>query len=398
VELRERIIGPIAAQVAEDNESVRVDLGDFIRKLILFEQVVIESVRLLEFPVLVQKFGYDGVKSLLDSGRLRIRWSAEGIAQIEQNPKVVGSHDFGSFQLAERKNEIHKALQPINDIPGLKGRQAQKLRKAIADRILTPPKDSGQPAWAQFTHDLEANHPVLKQSVALVVAKEVGKPISPSDFELRIGRRDDGGFRSDSDLGKKLRVDALEAHELISKGLLGVAGLGQRIEYMQRFRGVTGFQPDELPLFEAKLSFLARQLDPEAHAERFERVLEIAGLPEVDPDPTKKDVDLPRLLEILESDEVHEFRTWMRSLDSLTDAEIKRETGQLRDAVARSIHSKAGKAVRFSAVTGIGVIPGGQLPAIGLGLLDSVLVDRLIPEPGPAAFLGHLYLTIFESR
>jgi hypothetical protein len=382
VELRDRIIGPIASQVAEDNEAVQVDFGDLVRKLILFDQVIVESVRLLEFPLLIQKFGRDGVTELLKSGRLRIHWAAEGIGQIEADPKVPGIHNFGAFQLAERRKEIHKALQPINDIPGLSSKQAQKMRKAIVERIATPPPDSGKPTWAQFAHELESNDPVVKKSVALVVAKKLGAPVDVTDFELRIerlGSEYDDGFRSESDLNKRLGLDPLDAYELISKGLLGVAGLSQRVEYMQRFKGVTGFRADELPLFETKVGFLAAQLDPEAHLERFERVLEITGLPGVDPDPLTHDVDLPQLLEHLDSDEVREFRTWMRSLDSLTDEEIKRETSQLRNAVSRSVRSPAGKAVRFSAVSGIALIPGAQLAALGLGepLRESWRPDRL---------------------
>ncbi len=210
--------------------------------------------------------------------------------------------------------------------------------------------------------------PVVKQSVSLTIAKQLNRQLQPTDFELHVERGgSEEGFRSESDLSKRLGIDPLQAHELISKGILGVASLCQRIEFMQRFKGVTGFRADELPLFDAKLAFLVRELAPEAHAERFEHVLEISGLPEADPDPNTHDIDLPRLLEILNSDEVREFRSWIRSLDSLTDTEIKREISQLRDVVARSVRSTAGKAVRFSAITGVGLIPGGQLPAIGIG-------------------------------
>jgi branched-subunit amino acid ABC-type transport system permease component len=51
--------------------------------------------------------------------------------------------------------------------------------------------------------------------------------------------------------------------------------------------------------------------------------------------------------------------------------------------------------VRFSAVTGLGLIPGAQVAALGLGALDSFVVDKVIPETGPTAFLSRLFPTIY---
>jgi hypothetical protein len=399
MELRDRIIGPVARVDGEgDDAPAIVDFGDLIRKVILFDRLILESIRLKEFPPLIQKFGYDGVKELLDSGRLRVHWEAGGVAQVEQDPKTPGFHRFAMIALGERKKHIHEALQLINDVPDLRGKQAQKLRKLVGEATYTPPPLSGNLTWKQFLADLEANAPVLKRSVAVIAAAELGREVTPSDFALTVEGREGEGFRSETDLGGRLGLDPLQAHEIVSRGLLGVGGLDQRIEFMKRYNAVTGFQAGELPLFEEKLNFLARQLDPEAHEQRFERVLEIAGFPDVDPDPNTHDVDLPRLLELLESDEVREFRTWMRSLDSLDDAEVKREISQLRDAVGRAVHSPIGKVVRFSTVAGIGLIPGAQPAALGLGALDSLLVDKLIPEPGPAAFLGQLFRTVYSKE
>jgi hypothetical protein len=49
---------------------VAVDFGALLRRLVVSEQVIIKSVGLRELPVLVAKFGYDGVKALLESGRV----------------------------------------------------------------------------------------------------------------------------------------------------------------------------------------------------------------------------------------------------------------------------------------------------------------------------------------
>jgi hypothetical protein len=166
---------------------------------------------------------------------------------------------------------------------------------------------------------------------------------------------------------------------------------------MQRYRAVAGFRVDELPLYEDKLRFLMQQVDPEDHMKRFERVVELAGLPDVDPDPRVQDVDLARLLEILGSDEAREFRAWLRGIDDLDDAHVKREVNKLRNLVREAVHSRAGKTVRFATTVGVGLIPGAQLAALGVGALDGFVLDKVVPEPGPTAFLSRLYPTVFVS-
>jgi len=60
---RERQLGPIAS-LDEEIDTVKVDFGDLIRKLVLSDDVILQSIRLKELPLLVQKFGYEGMKEL----------------------------------------------------------------------------------------------------------------------------------------------------------------------------------------------------------------------------------------------------------------------------------------------------------------------------------------------
>ena len=67
---------------------------------------------------------------------------------------------------------------------------------------------------------------------------------------------------------------------------MGVGGFYFRLEEMRELQSISGFQPAEMPLFDAKVDLLANQIIPEAQAERFRRVLTIAGLP--DPGQTSR--------------------------------------------------------------------------------------------------------------
>jgi hypothetical protein len=63
MEPRDRILGPIAS--VNDADAISVNFSELVAKLILSEEWIFESIRLREFPLLIAKFGYDGVKALL---------------------------------------------------------------------------------------------------------------------------------------------------------------------------------------------------------------------------------------------------------------------------------------------------------------------------------------------
>lgn len=277
---------------------------------------------------------------------------------------------------------------------GQAGAEAPKARRR-------PHTRSARQRW--FTGDVSARTRPRGQCPG---AQEVGRPsdckdlgvvLDADDFELRVEQIDAEDFRTETNLGEVAGLDDPAVHKAVERGLLGVGGLNQRIEYMERHRALAAFRNDDLPLFEEKLGFLARQLDPDAQVERFDRVLDLIDLPDVANDPGTRDVDIARLLEILESEEAREFRSWLRGLDSLRDNEVEQEIRKLRDLVRRAVRSSAGKGVRFAATTGVGLIPGAQLAGLGLGALDAFVLERLVPEAGPTAFLSQLYPTVFVS-
>lgn len=289
---RDRTLGPIATESPDDREIVVVDFGDLLRKLILSEQVILESNRFKEIPLLVQKFGYDGVTELLLSGRIRIHSDALTFGDVGDmaigdrgQPLPLGSYAFAIVRIADQKEYMHGNLQCIDDAPGLKGRQGQKLRKLVADTTTTPPESKGQLASEQLDRDLETNASVLKRSVALAARREYGRQIQPHEFELRIERISEQDWRTETNLGERARLTPERVDKVVQRGLLAVGGLNLRIEYMERYSAMTGFRADELSIMEDKLDFLARRFDPDIQEERFERVIDLIGLPDVDASP-----------------------------------------------------------------------------------------------------------------
>jgi hypothetical protein len=294
MELRDRIFGPIHVESEQESSGRRVDFGNFIRKLILSEQVILEAGLLEDFPLLIAKFGYDGMAELLKSGRLRIVadfFTATNTGQIEildsrraKGILPLGSYSLDVLALHDLKEHVSGGMSAIKDVPALSEKQSRRLRKLIAERLLSLPADKGTRAIKQANQDIATNPLLVKRAISVGAKSQFQLEVAPDAFDFAAEFLDDSDFRTETNLGDVLGLDAETTHKVVERGLLGVAGLAQRVEYMERFQAVTGFKV-ELDLFEEKLGFLARRLDPDASYKRFDRVVELLDLPDVDPDP-----------------------------------------------------------------------------------------------------------------
>ena len=395
VDFRSQALGPIL-QFGDQQGDLSIDFGDLVRKLILFDRIILEG-GLTALPHLIEKFGYDGIKELLDSGRVHLHEGHLGFGQVEGPRKTPGVHDIGWIEIGDLRSNISYNMRPINDVPGLRAKQAKHLRRLVGERILRLPPDDGNDARTQFIADCEANSPLIREAVALCASQEVGRVIRATEFDLHVEGVPGGSLTlSNSDLSARLGVDTLKAHEIVSKGLLAVANIDYRLELMKRHDCVTGFRPDEVPLYEHKLNYVAQKVNTDLGERRLEQILTLVGLPAVDPDPGVHDVDLLRLLRLLESEDMEEFRSWLRSIDSADDDEVKREVSKVRDAIAAAVNSRVAQVMRFVTTTGIGFIPGAQPIAIGATAIDNFVLDRVLPHPGPTAFLSRRLPSIFR--
>jgi hypothetical protein len=402
--MREHLFGPCAT-FDGDSDSVAVDIGGLIRRLLLFERFTLQPTRLKEVPHLVAAFGYGGIRELLSSGAIGIYCDAVTIGEIGQTtelgsraikgPLPLGSYSFSAIVPHCRRDYIHQCMTEVESSPGLTSRQAIKLKGLIARR-LTEPLVTGAPTLAAMEQDLEANHPVVARSVALALSRNLGRHVEPSDLNMRIERIDEADFRVETSFADRVGLQPEQAHQVIGRGLLGVGGLNQRIEQMHAFDAVSGMENGELPVFESKLDFLVRQLDPDAQLSRFDRVLRIANIPL--PDISPAEIDLSRVLTIRESDDCREMRQWLRSTDALTDDQLHDSFHRVREQLQRAYHGVPGRVLRLAVGTGIGALPAvGSAAGAAFGVLDSFLLDRVVREPGPYSFLSHHYGSIFRG-
>lgn len=402
LEPRDRFIGSIAGEPGSDPEDPAVvDFGDLVRKLILFDELIIESHNLKEFAPLTQKFGYDGLKALLESGRVRFLSDMTFIVDFSQAPMPhrtgflpLGSYAINATPATPPRDFRSRQLQKIDAVPGLTFKQARKLRELAGRRIMPVPQDAIKNANVQISQDFAANLPILRTSLALALKRSHQLDISASALELRLADLGHNEWHAETNLAQLTDLTPKQLHDVTGQGLSGGAGIDLRLALMQSFRALTGFQVNDLPLFEEKAAIVFDQVNPDLQGRRFDRVYEVAGLPDVSSDLNVQDVDMDKLLEITEGAEVRDFRQWLRTSDAINDDELAEIMHPVKDAVGKAVRSPLAKAVRLAATTGVGVLvpPAG----VAMSVLDSFLVDKVMPHAGPTAFLSHLSRSVFD--
>lgn len=409
MDIRKRVIAPLS-QPAQPDKPPAVDLTGLVIRLLLFDKYICQSNRLNEFPQLIKTFGVEGVRELLNSKAIDIHCQLEGIAQggqlaiLEKRARKgvlpLGSYSYATvrFEL-DRERFIHNSLQIFHSVEGLHKKDAIKLKRDTVSRILPLSTQAGDESIQQLNADMRANVPNIKSAVALQLKRKLNSEIQSSEISIQIHPIDEEDFRTETNIVKDFGLTEEEAHHVVDDGLRMLGGLNFRIAEMKTYSALSGFRESELPFFDQKLDFIASTFSPRAQEDRLKRVLAIKGFQDLDDLIERRKVDLIKLLEIRETKECREFRDWLWSIDSATDEEIDERVNSLREKLSWFAHGKGGKSVRWLASTGIGLLPVVGTIAGGVaGLLDTFLLEKVLPVPGAVSFLNNMYPSIFREN
>lgn len=395
--VRRRLITEIA--ITSGLEVSGIDINVLLRNLILFDTVVLKSQRLKEFPFLIRALGYSGLMELLSSKALDIY--CEGATIIESVEREghrelpIGEYSFGWLEAADHRKYVSSGMEPLTFVEGISWRETQRVKRAIASRLVRPPSDFGQKVLDQFNRDLRSGSPAIKRAVALRLAKKLGTP-SP-EFSIRLFETKDRQFRAETNLFDMAQLSRESTNKLIEVALGGIGSLNQRLGEMRSVSALSGFSEDEIALFEDKLAFLAMACNPSVSEAQFRRILVLTGFPEFRVENGTK-IDVGKLLEIRQTRECAEFREWLTTIDSASDAEIKDRIGSVRSKLSSLVHGSTGKGIRLLASAGIGLIPvAGPLAGLVEGYADTFLVDKVLPESGAVSFISNLYPSVFKA-
>ncbi len=380
-----------------------MSLGTLVRRLVLFEQVVIDSYGMRELPPLINAIGAGPFIDLLESGAVRIRADGWAYGEIGNGGLVPG---YGAAPLPPlhyalsplvpqgREEHIKLRLGEIREM-SLGKKTSQNVRRAIVRSLMHFPEDAGHKSMEALPRDLTRNLNLVFGATAGALEEKLGKGVADDSFEIRIEQVDENVFAATTDLGTRFGLNEEDTDKVVQDALLAICGLNKRMEEIEAYHAITGFRETEIALAREKLAFLVKEVDPDAQEGRFERVISLAGLP--DPETAEGTVNVQKLLEVRNTEEIREFRQWLRTLDQVSDEDIKERVDSVRARLSQAVHGETGKTVRFLATTGIGFVPVvGPIAGIALGAADRFLLEKLLPEPGPISFIASTYGSIFE--
>ena len=182
--------------------------------------------------------------------------------------------------------------------PASRGKKANRLEQELAGGPLEYPVEAGAAGISDFRKSLENEDTLVSRALSSTLQSEAGIEVG-RDLDLGVeSLGTDGDYRITTNVTATFGLDEAEAHHIVERALVCLAGLKQRLHLMQEFNTLTGFREEEAPIFEDSLAFLAEHLDPDAQERRFDRVVAIAGLPSLEGLPEDEHVDVEQLLEL----------------------------------------------------------------------------------------------------
>jgi hypothetical protein len=412
---RERHIGSITTQVGDDGAKVKVDVGALVRRLLLFEHCTLESNHLVEIPHLYNAFGFKDLMAMLESGALSIICDAIAMGNIGQTRGLKVTRARGrtlplcSYRIVPisiperletgepyRGQYVDQALDAIRKM-GLKDSERRKLMTVLASMLDTYPRTVVNDSKDAFGTLIEREDPTIRKALELGFRRARGRRL-PGAVELRLDDLgNDGDFRVSTNLASRAEIDERDTHKIIERALLGAAGLEQRILIMEATESVPGFKEEELPMLEERYRTAWKQLGGEAQEARFQRVVSIGDLPDLNKRPSGEGINLRKVLKLRDSPDCREMRDWLRKIDSESDAEISKRLFSFREGLRAATHTRSKTVIRFVLTNTVGLLPTfGSAAGPAASAADHLIFEKWIGPPGPATFLGRSYASIFR--
>ncbi len=347
MDLRGKLLAPCANRKAGPNLEVDFLAGEFLERLILFDKYILDSIRFQEIPHLIKVFDYTPVLELLNSGILLIHSETFGTFGSTGRTSKVSAYRSkkGDLPLCsycidpcsiypyesprederdykkDQKQFTHQNLQLLNKIDGVSSKQGKKLREAVARRVIHFSLDSViKEISDQNYKDFRDHDPAIKVAIASRIKTLLNQKVGPDAIELKIEFIDEQDFRVESNIESKLSLNKETVHEIIERALLGIAGRNHLIVEMREFSCLVGYRKNEVPIFSSKLDFLVERIATDRKlTANLHRVLSAKGLPNFSAAVAEGRIDLLKVLEIRESRECIDFRTWLWSQDNIDE-------------------------------------------------------------------------------
>jgi hypothetical protein len=389
-----RLLAPVAIQ-AKDNTVISVDLGSFVRRILLFDTYVLQSVWLNDVQLLRQSLGDSGLIQLFQSGALKLYCESFMIGETGRaradlrlagnNKRLpLSSYSFSVLRVQGQQQKIESGL----------ARFGSPLQNEAANTLLfIDQQEFTKQVFDGFYADLRGTSDIVKCAVEIEL-RSLG--IKPKRLKVEIEEIESEDFKAVHNLHSQYGLSEAKSHEVILKSLLAIGGLNQRFAEMMTHSALSGIRDNDLPLLQGKLNLVAALAGDVSHSEkRLERVVALAGLPNPVFGETRIDVD--KLLGLRDSDECRAFRDWLAQSDSLSDKEIRERVKSLSSKIKLFLNTVPGKLTRFFVSAGLSLAPGvGPVLGIGASVVDAFILDKLAPKDAIVSFLSDSYPSVFK--
>lgn len=397
--IRSRLFAQCGEPTSVDNEDgFKMNLGALIERLLLFDTYILRSVRLQEIPALIESFGYDATIELLQSNAIELHSDIIPVGSVPISPKEAGRFSFKIITI-----QFDQALTLDFDrnrrTLGLPQDKLLLLEETLARKVRNYPKDSYKEIQSQFTNDLKNNATNIRTALSISLEKKLQREVEAEELELTIQASSMQDVRIETNLKHLYGLNDDEADEVISAALFSIGGLNERILQMKTYNALTGFNETELPVFGDKLKFLEESLSPDSSSRSLHRVLTIKDFPDLGEAAKAGEINLIKLLEIRECDEIRDFRNWLLTIDQTSERELNEMISSFKSSLSSAFNCKIGKTIRWLASNAAGFVP----PPYGLGVgpalsgLDLFLSTKVFPERGALSFIDNIFPTIFEN-
>jgi hypothetical protein len=257
--VRRRVIGEVA--VRDGVYVSEVDVAALVRRLILFDEVIIKSVGLRELSFLVRAFGKSGLITALQSGILHFSCEftclIEGIA-INGVPNLPpDQYSFGIAEGQDREALLKPGFVSLQSVSGLKNAERGAIEEAVRGAIVRQTPSFGSDMQLQVEHDLRTNTPALQASILHILSEQglVDQPTAPR-IRLHVEEISPKTFRVEDNLTEICGIPREKASQLVRRAVSGVNGLNCRLAEMASYSAITGFSSQEAPLLFGKLAGL----------------------------------------------------------------------------------------------------------------------------------------------
>jgi hypothetical protein len=370
-----------------DYSSVYTDITQLLHRLLLSDQFTLRSYQLFEMPAMLRVFGVGGTIELLKSGAVRLMADWFTIAHLRRARKF--SHCFDRVHLPQTPFIQHSReafLRSLVSSPA----KANRLIRAVFENLMPLPaaelEGTGEPRGAWLRREILKNPAPFVLGTAHFLSDYLQRSVSPADFSLVFHEETDVVLHAETNIEDRLGVDSEIADEAVIRGGLAVGEMLANLELMKHAKAIGDLTPRQLELCEERYTFLFKlSSTPDAHD--LHRVLSIANRPallKVAPGDT---VDVYRLLELRESPGWHAFRQWLLTSRALNSADIERQLVGWRPTLSRISQSDAGRTIRWVITELAGLVP---VLGTAVSALDAFVVDRLMSNAGPAAFVNEI--------